>query len=44
MIGCGIMEYQIVLDAVADIDPTVAEKANISFIPMEYSLGEEMRQ
>lgn len=37
------MNYEIVLDASADIAVEVANKYQIKFIPMEYSLGNEMR-
>ncbi len=37
-------DYEIFVDAAADISPAVAKENNIKFIPMEYSLGDEMRK
>lgn len=37
------MEYLIIMDVSGDIDAKVAEENDIKFVPMEYSLGEEMR-
>lgn len=37
------MEYLIIMDVSGDVDAKVAEENNIKFIPMEYSLGDEMR-
>ena len=38
------MSYLIVMDASADIDSKVFIEEDISFIPMQYSLNEEMRE
>ena len=38
------MSYLIVMDASADIDSKVFLEENIRFIPMQYSLNEEMRE
>ena len=37
------MEYVICTDASCDLQLDVKEKNNIEFVPMEYSIGEEMR-
>ena len=39
-----MQDYEIFMDVSGDIDPTVAETSGIRFIPMEYSLGDEMRK
>ena len=38
------MSYLIVMDASADIDSKVFIEEDIRFIPMQYSLNEEMRE
>ena len=38
------MSYLIVMDASADIDSKVFLEEDIRFIPMQYSLNEEMRE
>lgn len=37
------MEYVIVMDVSGDIDAEIAKKNDIRFIPMEYTVGSEMR-
>lgn len=37
------MDYEIVMDVSGDIDSNIAKENGILFIPMEYSLGSEMR-
>ena len=36
-------DYVICMDASGDIDREIAQENGIEFVPMEYSLGEEMR-
>ena len=36
-------DYVICMDASGDIDRKAAQENGIEFVPMEYSLGEEMR-
>ena len=38
------MDYVILMDVSGDVDHAYAEKEGIGFIPMEYSLGEEMKK
>ena len=37
------MSYQIIMDVSGDVRPEFAEEKGIGFIPMEYSIGDEMR-
>ncbi len=37
-------DYYIYMDVSGDVDPKIAADASVRFIPMEYSLGDEMRK
>ncbi len=36
-------EYVILTDVSADVEKVTVEKYHLEFVPMQYSLGEEMR-
>lgn len=38
------MDYVIVMDVSGDVDRAIAAENNLGFVPMEYSIGEEMRK